>query len=105
MAVALRRHIKKQRLRQEIMRRLPILAKVEKERRLRRAQVGEVEDNPEPPLETLPYDSLYVMDYTTDQTSIAVVHTMFSQVKDNLLVETVMNLWSRRIVYGEYAVT
>lgn len=79
--------------------------KAKKERRLRRAWVEKIEDDPGLPLEALPYDSPYVMDYTTDQVLIAAICTMSSRVKENLLVETVMDLWSRRIVYKEYAVT
>lgn len=104
-AVEIRRRRKAQWLRQEIIRRLPILARAEKERRLRRARVEEVEDDPGPPLETLPYDSPYVMDYATNRAPVATIRMMSNKVKENLPIETVMDLWSRRIIYGEYAVT
>lgn len=45
------------------------------------------------------------MDYATGQAPVATIRTVSSRVKENLPVETVMDLWSRRIIYGEYAVT
>lgn len=49
-------------------------------------------------------DSLYVMDYATDQALIDVVRTMSSWVRENLWVEIIMDLWSRRIIYKKYVV-